>query len=79
MTAEQTLSGLLAGITPPSAAAAQKAREHWNACAKPLGSLGLLEQAIEQIAGLTGSENVQLTPRRALVFCADNGVVAKGI
>ena len=65
MTAEQTLSGLLAGITPPSAAAAQKAREHWNACAKPLGSLGLLEQAIEQIAGLTGSENVQLTPRRA--------------
>ena len=79
MTAEQTLSGLLAGITPPSAAAAQKAREHWNACAKPLGSLGLLEQAIEQIAGLTGSENVQLTPRRALVFCADNGVVAQGI
>lgn len=79
MTEEQTLSGLLAGITPPSAAAAQKAREHWNACAKPLGSLGLLEQAIEQIAGLTGSENVQLTPRRALVFCADNGVVAQGI
>ena len=79
MTAEQTLSGLLAGITPPSAAAAQKARAHWNACAKPLGSLGLLEQAIEQIAGLTGSENVQLTPRRALVFCADNGVVAQGI
>ena len=79
MTAEQTLSGLLAGITPPSAAAAQKAREHWNACAKPLGSLGLLEQAIEQIAGLTGSENVQLTPRRALVFCADNGVVAQGV
>ena len=79
MTAEQTLSGLLAGITPPSAAAAQKAREHWNACAKPLGSLGLLEQAIEQIAGLTGSENVQLTPRRALEFCADNGVVAQGI
>ena len=79
MTAEQTLSGLLAGLTPPSAAAAQKAREHWNACAKPLGSLGLLEQAIEQIAGLTGSENGQLTPRRALVFCADNGVVAQGI
>ncbi len=56
-----------------------KAHERWAACAKPLGSLGLMETALEEIAGLTGSPVIALKPRAVLVLCADNGVVASGV
>lgn len=79
MTAEKQLAERIQTITPPDKTAAQSAREHWNALAKPLGSLGLLEDAITQIAALTGEPQVQLKPRRVIVFCADNGVVAQGV
>ena len=66
-------------IAPPDEAARGAARERWNRCAKPLGSLGLLEAAVEQIAALTGSAAVDLSEKAVLVFCADNGVVAQGV
>lgn len=79
MTYEQELQALLRQITPADQAAAAAAKARWNRCAKPLGSLGLLEAALVRIAALTGSEQICLRPRRALVFCADNGVVAQGV
>ena len=66
-------------ISAPDEAAAAAARARWDSLAKPLGSLGLLEDAIVQIAALTGSASVSLKPRALLVFCADNGVVAQGV
>ena len=60
-------------------AAGEAARRRWASLAKPLGSLGLLEQAVEQIAALTGTEEVDLSEKAVLVFCADNGVVAQGV
>ncbi|MBR4703495.1 MAG: nicotinate-nucleotide--dimethylbenzimidazole phosphoribosyltransferase [Oscillospiraceae bacterium] len=66
-------------ILPPDEAAMQEARDRWNGIAKPIGSLGLLEDAVTQIAGLTGSAKVQLGKRAVLVMCADNGVVAEGV
>lgn len=57
-------------------AAAQK---QWASCAKPLGSLGLLEDALTEMAALTGQAKIELTPRTVLVLCADNGVVAQGV
>ena len=66
-------------ISAPDEAAAAAARARWDSLAKPLGSLGLLEDAIVQIAALTGSADVSLKPRALLVFCADNGVVAQGV
>lgn len=56
-----------------------EARKRWDSQAKPLGSLGLLEDAIVQIAALTGNADVQLKKRTLLVLCADNGVVAQGV
>ena len=73
------LCKLLESITPPDEAARREARRRWDACAKPLGSLGLLEDAICDIAALTGSADVALEPRAALVLCADNGVTAQGV
>lgn len=55
------------------------AHERWSAVAKPLGSLGLLESMIEQIAAVQGSADVDISRRAAVVMCADNGVVAEGV
>ncbi len=73
------LTELLDTITPPDEAARQAARERWNSRAKPLGSLGLLETAIEDIAALTGDADVSLDEKTLLVLCADNGVVRRGV
>lgn len=70
---------LLNTITPPDEVARAEARRRWNDCAKPLGSLGLLETALEDIAALTGSADICLDRRAVLVLCADNGVVAQGV
>lgn len=66
-------------IPAPEKAAAAQARARWDSLAKPLGSLGLLEDAIVHLAAFTGSAEVSLKPRTLLVFCADNGVVAQGV
>ena len=66
-------------IKPADAAAAQRAVDKWNAVAKPIGSLGTLEDIVVKIAGLTGSEDVDISKRCVTVLCADNGVVAQGV
>lgn len=73
------LRELLSNIAPPDEAARAAAQTRWDACAKPLGSLGLLETAISDIAALTGAVDVRLDEKAVLVLCADNGVVARGV
>ncbi len=69
----------ISSIKKADAAALSAAHERWSAVAKPLGSLGLLEEMIERIAAVQGSENVDISRRAAVVMCADNGVVAEGV
>ncbi len=76
---EKELQQKIASITDPDESARALAHTKWNDCAKPLGSLGLLETALEKIAALTENPNICLTPRAVLVLCADNGVVAQGV
>lgn len=59
--------------------AREKAREKWNSIAKPLKSLGVFEDIITDIAGIQGTENVDISKRCVLVMCADNGVVCEGV
>ncbi len=66
-------------IKSPDNAAARLCGARWNAIAKPVGSLGLLEEAVIRIAALTGSELPVIQRRAVLVLCADNGVVAEGV
>ena len=57
----------------------QQARRRWDSIAKPLHSLGLLEDLVVQIAGIQETADVCINRRCALVFCGDHGVVRKGV
>ena len=59
--------------------AAEQARKRWDAVAKPLHSLGRLEDLIVQIAGVQDTPDVRIDKRCALVFCGDHGVVKEGV
>lgn len=63
----------------PDQQAMERARLRWDNVAKPLNSLGKMEKLITKIAGIQGTEDIRLTPRCALVFCADHGIVAEGV
>lgn len=77
----QRIEDVVAAIRPEEweETARQAAHRQWASIAKPLGSLGLLETAVEDIAALTGSADVELSDRALLLLCADNGVVARGV
>lgn len=74
-----TLAQQLAEIKPLDSQAMAQAQAQWNNIAKPLHSLGLLEDALVKIAGITGSPHITLEKKGVLVLCADNGVVAQGV
>ena len=59
--------------------AQQEAQEQWDHVAKPLHSLGLLEDLVVKIAGIQETADVRVEKRCALVFCGDHGVVAEGV
>jgi nicotinate-nucleotide--dimethylbenzimidazole phosphoribosyltransferase len=66
-------------IPEPDEKAIMAARARWNAIAKPLGSLGLLEDVVIRIAGIQQNADVDISRRAVIVMCADNGVVRKGV
>ena len=74
-----TLGEVIQGIVPADQEAMSRAKARWDSIAKPLGSLGLLEDAVIRVAGMTGSPDVDLSRRAVVVMCADNGVVARGV
>ena len=73
------LEETLAAIVPADRAAMDAAWQRWDSIAKPLRSLGLLEEAVVRIAGMTGTPAVKLGKRAVIAMCADNGVVAQGV
>ena len=59
--------------------AMEEAKIRWDHVAKPLNSLGLLEEAVIRIAGIQESAAVCLDHKAAAVFCGDNGIVEEGV
>lgn len=55
------------------------AQKRWDSIAKPLHSLGKLETLLVQIAGITGTSDVDISKRGLVAMCADNGVVEEGV
>lgn len=66
-------------VRPLDAAAMQAAQAHWDSLAKPLRSLGVLEQMVIRLAGITGSANIAPLKKAVLIYCADNGIVEEGV
>ena len=65
-------------IQPLNQEAMAAAAQRWDTVAKPLGSLGLLEDMVVRLAGLTGGD-LDISKRAVVVFCADNGVLEEGV
>ena len=59
--------------------AGERVKLRWNQVAKPLNSLGLMEELIVRIADIQGTADVCLSPRCAVIFCGDHGVVTEGV
>ena len=75
----ESIYDIIEQITPPDEMARAAAKERWDSLAKPLGSLGIFEEAVMKLAALRGDADVRIDDRRLLVFCADNGVVRQGV
>ena len=73
------LEQYLSQIRPADRRAYAECGRRWDALAKPLGSLGRLEEAVRRLAAIQGCADVSLNNRAVVVFCADNGVVAQGV
>lgn len=74
-----TLQETLEMIKPASEEAAGKAKKRWDSIAKPLHSLGKLEDAVIKLAGMQGTDKVKLDKKALVIMCADNGVVEEGV
>lgn len=74
-----TLSECLSRIPAADESARAECLRRWDAVAKPLHSLGLLETLTARMAAVQRTAVPHLSKPRVLVFCADNGVVAEGV
>jgi nicotinate-nucleotide--dimethylbenzimidazole phosphoribosyltransferase len=54
-------------------------KKRLNNLTKPLGSLGVLEEVAEKLAGITGLEAPKVDKKAIVVMCGDHGVVDEGV
>lgn len=66
-------------ISPADGYWMEQARKRWNMVAKPLHSLGKLEDAVSRMAGMKRRVDFGLDKKALVIMCADNGVVAEGV
>lgn len=60
-------------------AAMERAEVRWSQVAKPLHSLGLLEDAVVKIAGIQHTDQISIDRKALIIMCADHGVVEEGV
>ena len=73
------LNEILAQIRSVDEGAAKACIERFDFVAKPVGSLGKLEELLARIAAITGSADIDISRKAVAFFCADNGVTVKGV
>ncbi|RDU24539.1 nicotinate-nucleotide--dimethylbenzimidazole phosphoribosyltransferase [Anaerosacchariphilus polymeriproducens] len=66
-------------IQPADEKSMQLCRRRWDSIAKPLHSLGKMEDMLIKIAGMTKDTTMHLGKKALIVMCADNGVVEEGV
>lgn len=70
---------LCQNIRPLDEKSMEEAWDVWNSVAKPIGSLGRLEEIIVHLAGIYETPRVNMKGKVIVPFCADNGVVCEGV
>ncbi len=66
-------------ISPPDWDVRRRVRENWDAIAKPIDGLGRFEELVARIGAISGEERIDIGRKTAVVFCADNGIVAEKV
>lgn len=66
-------------IEPGDYEAKKAAMQRIDNLAKPIGSLGTLEDIAAKMAAITGKIYNKMNKRNIIVMCADNGVVEEGV
>lgn len=74
-----TLEEAAAAVRSPDEAAMKAAKARWDSRAKLPGSLGGLETLVIRLAGVQRRPTPRADHKRAVVFCADNGVAVQGV
>lgn len=73
------LNDIINGIEDVSNEAIKKADKRMTSLAKPLKSLGKLEEIAIKLSGITGKVKNNISKRMVIIMCSDNGVVEEGV
>lgn len=66
-------------IQPANQQIMKQAAKYWDQIAKPLKSLGKMEEMVTKIAGMRETLSIDVSKRALIIMCADNGVVEEGV
>jgi nicotinate-nucleotide--dimethylbenzimidazole phosphoribosyltransferase len=78
-TIERRLREDLAAVRPLDADAMAAAQHHLDRLTKPPGSLGLLEEIVVHLAGITGRPQAPVDRRAIVIAAGDHGVARRGV
>ena len=70
---------VLKGITATNKITIEEAKKRVDSLAKPLGSLGKLEDIAVKLAGITGKVKNKINKKCIIIMSSDNGVVEEGV
>lgn len=73
------LQPYLSQIRPLDEKSMEMARLKWSKVAKPLNSLGTLEECIIKMSGIRETWQPHIEKRALLILCGDNGIVEEGV
>ena len=76
---EVTLEEVIKHTSSADAEAVTACQKRWDSIAKPLHSLGWMEEAVARVAGAQHSSEVHTEKKVLVVMCADNGIVEEGV
>ncbi|MBU3106802.1 nicotinate-nucleotide--dimethylbenzimidazole phosphoribosyltransferase [Clostridium gasigenes] len=76
---KDSLKKFINDIKPANEKACKLAKERLDSLAKPLGSLGKLEEISIKLAGITGNVKNSINKKCIIIMCSDNGVVEEGV
>jgi nicotinate-nucleotide--dimethylbenzimidazole phosphoribosyltransferase len=73
------LNEIIYGIKDVDKETIKKAEDRMTSLAKPLKSLGKLEEISIKLSGITGKVKNNINKKMVIIMCSDNGVVEEGV